>query len=200
MTRKDIVVIGTSSGGVEALKTLVRGLPKEFNPSTFIVLHTAPQGPGSLAQILKDAGRLPTISPVDWELFKAGHIYVAPPDCHLLLDRSGFMRVTKGPKENLFRPAINPLFRSAAQAFGSRVIGLILTGALDDGASGLRMVKQKGGVAIVQDPLDAHAPSMPLSALRIVDVDYCLPVTEIASLLADLTNTGEEKFSIRARK
>src|SRR5262245_63188720 len=122
MLRKDIIVIGTSSGGIEALKTLVRGLPKKLNAAIFIVLHIAPNGPGNLAQILKYAGRLPAVTPVDWEEFKAGHIYVAPPDCHLLLDRSGCMRVTKDPKESLFRPAINPLFRSAAQAFGSRVI------------------------------------------------------------------------------
>jgi two-component system, chemotaxis family, protein-glutamate methylesterase/glutaminase len=193
MKKKDIIVIGTSSGGIEALKTLVRGLPKEFNATIFVVLHTAPYGPGNLAQILKDAGRLPAVTPVDWEQFKAGHIYVAPPDCHLLLDSSGSMRVTKGPKENHFRPAINPLFRSASQSFGSRVIGLILTGSLDDGASGLRMIKQRGGMAIVQDPLDAQAPSMPLNALRLVDVDYCLPMAEIASLLTDLTNTEEEE-------
>jgi len=195
MKKKDIIVIGTSSGGIEALKTLVRGLPKDFNASIFIVLHIAPHFPGNLAQTLKDVGRLPAVSPADWEQIKAGHIYVAPPDCHLLLDRLGYMRVTKGPKEKLFRPAINPLFRSAAQAFGSRVIGLILTGALDDGASGLRMVKQQGGVAIVQDPLDAYAPSMPLSALRVVNVDFCLPVTEIASLLTDLANNELENYS-----
>jgi two-component system chemotaxis response regulator CheB len=201
MKQQDIIVIGTSSGGIEALKTLVGGLPKEFNASIFIVLHIAPHFPGNLAQILKDAGRLPAVSPVDGERFKAGHIYVAPPDCHLLLDRSGYIHVTKGPKENLFRPAINPLFRSAAQAFGSRVIGLILTGALDDGASGLRMIKQQGGVAIVQDPLDAYSPSMPLSALRLVKVDYCLPVTEIANLLTDLTNNNEpENHSTSARR
>ncbi|MCI0664800.1 MAG: chemotaxis protein CheB, partial [Acidobacteria bacterium] len=175
-----------------ALKKLVGGLPKEFNASIFIVLHMDPHFPGNLAQILKAAGRLPAVSPVDGEQFKAGHVYVAPADCHLLLDRTGCVRVTKGPKENLFRPAINPLFRSAAQAFGSRVIGLILTGALDDGASGLLMVKQQGGVAIVQDPREAHAPSMPLSALRLVNVDYCLPLTEMASLLAELTNNEME--------
>jgi two-component system, chemotaxis family, protein-glutamate methylesterase/glutaminase len=195
MIRKDIIVIGTSSGGMYALKTLVRGLPKEFYASIFIVMHTSPNGPGNLAQILKDAGRLPAVNPVDWERFKTGYIYVAPPDCHLLLDRSGFMRVTKGPKERHFRPAINPLFRSAAQAFGSRVIGLILTGSLDDGASGLRMIKQRGGVAIVQDPLDAYSPSMPLSALKLVNVDYCLPMAQIANLLADLANARSENIS-----
>lgn|SRR5262245_42840710 len=200
MNKKDIIVIGTSSGGIEALRTLVGGLPKVFNASIFIVLHIAPQFPGNLAQILKNSGRLPAVLPVDWELFKAGHIYVAPPDCHLLLDPSGVMRVTKGPKEKLFRPAINPLFRSAAQAFGSRVIGLILTGALDDGASGLRMVKQLGGVAIVQDPQEAYSPSMPLSALRMVNVDYCLPLTEMASLLENLTNNEPENHSPNARR
>ena len=196
--KKDIIVIGTSSGGIDALKTLVAGLPKELNASVFIVLHISPHFPGNSAQILKNVGRLPAISPVDWEQFKAGFIYVAPADSHLLLDRSGYVRITKGPKEKLFRPAINPLFRSAAQAFGARVIGLILTGALDDGASGLRMVKQQGGIAIVQDPRDAYSPSMPLNAMRLVKVDYCLPVTEIARLLSDLTNDDPDNSSTNA--
>jgi two-component system chemotaxis response regulator CheB len=129
---------------------------------------------------------------VDKERIQPGHIYVAPPDQHLLVEPNR-IRLTRGPKENRFRPAVDPLFRSAAQAYGPRVIGVILTGNLDDGTAGLWAVKRLGGTAIVQDPQDALAPSMPRSALRQVEVDHCLPLAEIAPLLARLTSTSIEE-------
>ena len=186
MQKRDIIVIGASAGGIEALKTLVSSLPKGFAASIYIVQHIGLQSPGVLPDILLRAGPLAAANARNWETIQPGRIYVAPADHHLLIDKAGYVRITKGPKENRFRPAVDPLFRSAATAFGPRVIAVILTGGLDDGTAGLWAVKQQGGTAIVQDPDDALYPSMPMSALRHVDVDYCLPLPEIAPLLIRL--------------
>jgi len=187
MEKRDIVVIGASAGGIDAFKKLVRGLPKGFPASIFIVWHTAPNITSLLPKILDSETSLPVIEPFDGERISPGTIYVSRPDHHLMVE-DGVVRVTKGPKENRFRPAVDPLFRSAALAHGPRVIGVILSGGLDDGTSGLWTVKENGGVAIVQDPVDAKFPSMPISALRMVDVDYTLPVTEMGELLTRLTD------------
>lgn len=183
---KDIVVIGTSSGGIEALRILVGQLPGDLAASIFVVMHTAADSPGYLASILDRAGPLSATSVEELADIKPGHIYVAAPDRHLLIE-DGIARATRGPKENRFRPAIDPLFRSAAQSYGARVIGIILTGALDDGTAGLAAIKQLGGTAVVQDPVDAAYPSMPRSALARVRVDHCLPLAGIAPLIAQLT-------------
>jgi len=189
MAKRDIVVIGASAGGIDAFKKLVRGLPKGFPASVFIVWHTAPNIISLLAKILDRETTLPVIEPFDGERIAPGTIYVSRPDHHLLIE-DGLVRVTKGPKENRFRPAVDPLFRSAALAHGTGVIGVVLTGGLDDGTAGLWTVKENGGVAVVQDPVDAEFPSMPINALRAVDVDYTLPAAEIGGLLARLA--GEE--------
>lgn len=189
MPGRDIVVVGTSAGGVEALRVLVGGLPADFPGSVFIVMHTAPDSPGVLAQILDRAGPLPAAAASNRERVQPGRVYVAPPDMHLLLE-PGQMRLTRGPKENRFRPAVDPLFRSAAAVYGPRVVGVILTGGLDDGTSGLWAVKRLGGVAVVQDPEEAFMPSMPQSALGEVEVDYTLRVAEIAPLLSRLAGTS----------
>ncbi|MBV9489368.1 MAG: chemotaxis protein CheB [Verrucomicrobia bacterium] len=201
MQKKDIIVIGTSAGGIEALKVLARSLSPDLEASLFIVLHMGPDGLGILPQILENAGPLPASNARDWEPIRSGHIYVAPPDHHLLLDRSGHVRLSRGPKENRFRPAVDPLFRSAAYAFGPRVIGLILTGWLDDGTAGLWAIKQRGGTAVVQHPDDALAPSMPRSALKHVAVDHCVALKELASLLAELVRTpAPEKGTLPVSK
>ncbi|MEJ7617801.1 MAG: chemotaxis protein CheB [Pyrinomonadaceae bacterium] len=187
MPARDIVVVGASSGGIEALRTLVGGLPNDFPASLFVVLHVAPQSPGILADILERAGRLPAANARNGERMRPHRIYVASPDHHLVLE-PGVVRVTRGPRENRFRPAVDPLFRSAAQVYGPRVTGVILTGGLDDGTAGLWAVKRLGGVAVVQDPQEALAPSMPESALRHVQVDYCLPLAQIAPLLVRLAS------------
>jgi two-component system chemotaxis response regulator CheB len=189
MPGRDIIVVGTSAGGVEALRALVTGLPKDFSGSVFIVMHTSPDSPGVLAQILDRWGPLPAAYATNGESIRHGQVYVAPPDRHLLLE-PGRMRVTHGPKENRFRPAIDPLFRSAAQVYGPRVVGVVMTGGLDDGTSGLWAIKRLGGTAVVQDPEEAFMPSMPLSALNQVEVDYTLPLAEIAPLLVRLTRTS----------
>jgi two-component system chemotaxis response regulator CheB len=189
MQRRDIIVIGASSGGIGALKELVAGLPGDLKASVFITLHVAPYSLGILPEILEQAGSLRASNAKDWERIEPGHIYVAPPDHHLLVEASGYMRVTRGPRENRFRPAVDPLFRSAAHAFGPRVVGVILTGWLDDGTAGLWAVKERGGTAIVQHPDDSFAPAMPLNAIKHVEVDHILPLKDIAPLLARLTET-----------
>lgn len=186
MASKDIIVIGASAGGFEALKKLVSGLPADLPASIFVVWHLSPDLQETvLPEVLSKTGRLRAKTAVDGELIRRGNIYVAPPDHHLLLEREK-MRVTRGPKENRFRPAVDPMFRSAAYSFGSRVVGVILSGNLGDGTAGLWTVKYLGGTAVVQDPLDAEFNGMPNSAMREVKVDYCLPITEIASVLTKL--------------
>ena len=188
MPGKDIVVIGASAGGLEAVQKLARALPKDFPASLFVVLHTAPDSPGVLAQIIDSAGPLPATHAVHGERIERGHIYVAPPDHHLLI-APGKIEVTRGPKENRFRPAVDPLFRSAAQTYGPRVVGVILSGGLDDGTNGLGAVKKLGGTTIVQDPAEAIAPSMPLSAIRHVEIDHTIGIDELAPLLMRLATT-----------
>jgi two-component system chemotaxis response regulator CheB len=189
---KDIVVIGASAGGIEALRVLAGRLPADLPASLFIVLHTSPEAPSMLADILGRSGKLRAVTPEDGERIRPGTIYVGPPDRHLLVEPNR-VRVTRGPKENRFRPAIDSLFRSAAQTYGPRVVGVILTGYLDDGTAGLWTVKQLGGTAVVQDPADALVPFMPLNAVTHVKVDYCLPLEEIAPLLVRLTTEAAEE-------
>jgi len=193
---RDIVVIGASAGGVEALSVIVAGLPADFPAAVFVVLHSSPQSPNALAAIFDRAGPLPARYAEDGERIAPGRIYVAPPDRHLVVEPTR-VRLTRGPKENRFRPAVDPLFRSAAQAYGPRVVGVILSGGLDDGTSGLMAVKQLGGTAVVQDPREALSPSMPLSALEHVEVDYCLPLREIAPQLVRLATSQADEVEVR---
>jgi len=186
MQGHDIIVIGASVGGVEALSNLVSQFPEDLPATIFIVQHIIPTATGQLAQVLSRVGPLPATMAQDCESFESGHIYVAPPDHHLLV-KQGYLRVTRGLRENRFRPAIDPLFRSAAVAYGTRVVGVVLTGLLNDGTSGLLAIKRCGGIAIVQDPTDALHPDMPLSALENVEVDYCVPVLKMGALLCRLS-------------
>ncbi len=179
---RDIIVIGASAGGIEALTGLVRQLPADMGASIFVVLHMAPDQKSVLPRILSSAGKLPAKHARDGEPIIADRIYVAPPDHHLLLHDTQ-VRVVRGPRENGHRPAIDPLFRTAAYAFGPRVIGVILSGALDDGTAGLVSIKSRGGLAVVQDPNEAIVEMMPRSALENVDIDHVLPISEMAALL-----------------
>jgi two-component system chemotaxis response regulator CheB len=183
---KHLVVVGASAGGIDALRELFSRFPADFAAPIAVVLHTSPQSPGILHEILSRAGPLPALSAASGMRIEPGHVYVAPPDHHLLVEPGRFI-VTKGPRENRFRPAIDPLFRSAAQVYGPGAVGVVLTGNLDDGTAGLWAIKQLGGTAIVQDPHDALFPSMPTSAILNVTVDYVLPLAEIARVLARLT-------------
>lgn len=194
MPSTDIIVIGASSGGVDALKTLVRGLSPDLAAAVFIVLHVGAH-PSILPDILQQARTLPVSHATNRARIENGKIYVAPPDHHLMLS-PGHVHVTRGPKENNARPSINTLFRTAAVAYGNRVAGIVLTGSLNDGTVGLWEIKRHGGVTIVQDPAEAPYPSMPQSALDSVRIDYVLKVAEMPPLFSKLAgeNYREEEM------
>jgi len=190
-----VVVIGASAGGVEALRALVAGLPATFPAAVLVVLHISPHAGSLLHEILDKAGTLPVTQAEDGEPLMGGHIYVAVPDRHLMLDGDS-IRLTRSPKENHSRPSINVLFRSAAYSFGPRVIGIVLSGMLDDGTAGLWTIKDQKGMAMVQAPEDAMHSSMPLSAIAGILVDAVLPVTEMPKILckwiSEETEFGDE--------
>lgn len=190
---KRIVVIGASAGGIEAMCTLLAALPPTFSTPIFVVIHIGTFS--VLSRVLGRCGALQAIQPVDRELILPGSVYVAPPNTHMLIN-DGHIELSHGPRENLFRPAIDPLFRSAARTYRDGVIGVILTGELDDGVAGLAAIKARGGLAIVQDPAEAASPSMPASAVKAVSVDYQLPLAEIAATLVKLT---QEKTTMRTK-
>jgi two-component system chemotaxis response regulator CheB len=182
---RDILVVGASAGGVEALTRLCGALPAGLPAAVLIVLHTSPQGPSLLARLLGRVSALPVHAAVEGMRLETGRIYVAVPDRHLLL-RKGQMLVRRGPQENRTRPSVDALFRSAAVAYGSRVIGVVLTGALDDGTDGLNAIKAAGGLSVVQSPDDAAWPSMPQQALQRDHVDYAVPLPQLPALLSRL--------------
>lgn len=192
MAGQDIIVVGASSGGVEATARLVGSLPADFPAAVFVVVHIPQDSSSALPRILGRAGPLDAAHARDGERIENGRVYVAPPGLHLLVEEE-YARVARGPKENRHRPAVDPLFRSAARAHGPRVSGVILTGARNDGAAGLLAVKRRGGVAVVQDPDEALFSGMPESALEYVNVDHCLPLEEIAPLLDRLAREETTK-------
>jgi two-component system chemotaxis response regulator CheB len=179
-----LIVIGASAGGVPALLDLTAGLPADLPAAVLIVLHVGTYR-SVLPSLLSSRCPLPVRHAIDGEPLSAGRVWVAPPDHHLLV-MDGRIGLNRGPKEHGSRPAIDPLFRSAAIASGPAVIGVVLTGMLDDGTPGLQAIKSRGGTAVVQDPDEAFAPSMPRSALRFVEVDHCVPLALMPALLASL--------------
>ena len=183
----DIVVVGGSCGGLEAFREIVKQLPADFPAALFFVLHIPSEGASYLPDILTRSGKLGALHPKDRERIRPGVIYVAPPDHHLLLHQ-GYIRVFRGPRENRNRPAIDPLFRTAARSYRERVIGIVLSGMLDDGSAGLRTIKQQGGITVVQDPEDAFCSAMPRNAIENVKPHYKLPAEEIAALLRRLVS------------
>jgi two-component system, chemotaxis family, protein-glutamate methylesterase/glutaminase len=183
----DIIVVGASAGGMQVVVEILRGLPRDLPAAVFVVIHTAPSSPGILPQILDRASSLSVEHARDGEAVRHGRVYVAPPDRHMLL-KDGHIVRTHGPRENGFRPAVDPLFRTAARVYGPRVIGVILSGGLDDGTEGLALVKRHGGLTVVQDPEDAIFPSMPASAIQGVEVDHVLATPAIAPALVKLAH------------
>lgn len=182
-----VLVVGTSAGGLSALKNLVGQLPKDFSLPVLIVRHISPDATGNI--LLDELNKLNTLKcqhAISGEALTPGHLYLAPSDHHLLIVDNRKMLVTKGAHENRSRPAIDPLFRSAAVAFGAGVIGILLTGYLDDGTSGMKAIKKCGGVCIVQDPEEAEYPDMPKNALNNVEIDHCLPIAEMGALLSTI--------------
>ncbi|MDB6129016.1 MAG: CheB methylesterase [Verrucomicrobiales bacterium] len=194
----DIIVIGASAGGVEALPRLIGSLPADLPAAVFIVLHIPAQGPALTAQLIGRAALLSVHEGIDGEKIRSGNVYVAPPDYHLQLD-GAHVRLSRGPRENFHRPSIDTLFRSAAESYGPRVTGVILTGHLDDGTAGLHAVKSHGGIAIVQNPEEALVPAMPQSALRNVKVDHCVGLAEMGPLLVRLATTRSVRKKVRSR-
>lgn len=191
MSPTAIIVIGASSGGVAALRALVAGLPRSLSASVLIVLHVGAYR-SELPALLHAAGQLPVKHGEDGEAIFPGHIYVAPPDRHMIV-AAGRLRLLRSPKENCARPAIDPLFRSVAENYGDRAVGVILTGNLNDGTLGLAEIKRCGGIAIGQDPTDAAYPEMPRSAAVHVALDYSLPLSEIPRLLVELVHRKDGK-------
>jgi two-component system chemotaxis response regulator CheB len=187
----DICVIGASAGGVEALQRFVAGLPADHPGSILVVLHLAPSGTSFLPAILQRLTSLICQAATDGEPLRSGRIYVAPANLHLSLSL-GKVHTSAGPRENGHRPAIDPLFRSAADVYGERVVGVVLSGTRDDGTAGLAAIKRRGGVALVQDPDDAVFPGMPRSALDMVPVDATAAADRLADLVAELAHARSD--------
>jgi two-component system chemotaxis response regulator CheB len=187
--KNNIIVIGASAGGIAPVRALLSKFPKSIPAAIFIVVHTSPDGPGMLATVLNRATDLSVVDPEDGMLVQDGCVYVAPPDYHLLVD-GAHVRLSHGPREHRFRPAVDPLFRTAARHYGERAIGIVLSGHMADGTHGLSLIKKAGGIAIVQDPDEAEVPAMPLNAMRRGQVDYVLPVDEIPRVITGLLMNG----------
>jgi two-component system, chemotaxis family, protein-glutamate methylesterase/glutaminase len=187
----DIVTIGASAGGIAALKRLVSMLPRDFPGAILVAQHLHRRVPSTLDHILARAGTIPVAFARDGVALEHGHVYLAPPDHHLLVE-DGRLRVARGPRENRFRPSVDTLFRSAAWTYGPRVVGVVLSGTMDDGAAGLWAIRECGGTTVVQDPKDAEYTEMPTSALITLNVDHCEPLDMIAPLLERLVHEPVE--------
>ncbi len=185
MSEHNVIVVGTSAGGVEALRQLNKHLPPDLNASVFVVMHIGTET--MLPQILSNCGNLPAAVAEHQKRYKRGCIYCAPAHYHLSI-KDHMTLLSRGPRENGHRPAFDVLFRSAARVHRSNVVGVVLSGGRDDGSAGLYAIKARGGIAIVQDPAEALTPNMPRNALEMVDVDFCLPVRQISHVLVQLVN------------
>src|SRR5215469_1953910 len=193
MIARNIIAIGASAGGFEAIQKVVSGLPANLQAAVFITQHLFERSEGILPEILNRIGVLPALHPWEETSIRMGTIYVAPPDYHLLLTPES-VHLGHGPKENLQRPCINTMFRSAAASHGNRVAGVLLTGLLDDGSAGLWEIQQHGGATIVQDPEEAAFRSMPENAIRALNVQYIMRLAEMAPLLTRLTMGDKKDF------
>jgi two-component system chemotaxis response regulator CheB len=187
MSNRDIIVIGGSAGATAPLKDILSRLPRDLPAAVFVVLHIPARGLGILSTVAAAAGPLPVRQAESGMAIENGHVYIAAPDHHMLVFDNRIM-LGRGPRENMVRPAIDPLFRSAAMFYGPRVIGVVLSGLLSDGAAGLNAIKRCGGLALVQDPSDATADEMPLRALESTMVDLCVPSARIGDVLSDLAH------------
>jgi two-component system chemotaxis response regulator CheB len=192
MSNRDLVVIGGSAGAVEPLKTILAGLPKDLPASVVIVLHVPAESRGIHTTVARAASALPVETATDGAELRHGIVYVGPPNRHLLVVDGG-LKLGDGPRENLVRPSIDPLFRSAAASYGPRTIGVILSGMLNDGASGLEAIKRCGGVALVQAPREARAADMPLAALEATSVDLSADARRLAEAIVRYTAEGARR-------
>lgn len=199
MPQRDIIVIGGSAGSFEPLQTILSSLPASLPASVLVVLHMMADFPSLLEEHLGRYSRLPVLQATDQEPIRRGHIYLARPDYHLTVE-SGRMRVLRGPRENRHRPAIDPLFRTAARVYGPRVIGVVLSGNHDDGSMGLYGIKQRGGIAIVQDPAEAAWSEMPRHALNYATPHYVLKACDIAFNLENLVQIDQDEIVMPTKK
>ncbi|MBV8879182.1 MAG: chemotaxis protein CheB [Planctomycetaceae bacterium] len=188
MSRK-LVVVGASFGGIQAVSSVLRALPRDFGAAVLVCIHLLRFAPSALPAILSERGVLPAFHPKNRQRIRPGGIYVAPTDRHLLVERDR-VRVVRSPLENLHRPAIDPLFRSAAYYYGDRVIAVLLTGSDSDGTAGLFSVRMRGGTTIVQNPEEAQAPLMPFMAIKHVEIEHIVRLSQVAPLLIQLTGSG----------
>ncbi len=179
-----VIVIGASAGGLEMLRRLVSGLPADLPAALLVVQHLYREAESVLPELLSRWGPLPAVRPRDGQPVEPGSIYVAPPDYHMLVSPPGVIVLDHGPRENLHRPAIDPLFRSAARVYGPHTIGVILSGTRDDGVAGILAVQLRGGRTIVQDPADAPYPEMPRNTVeQVPGIDQIVPIEQMAGLL-----------------
>ena len=197
--RYDIIVIGASMGGFHALKQLISEFPEDLPAAVFVVLHIPTDHKSFLAEAFGRDAKLPVLPAKDGDLIKPNHVYVAVPDFHLRIEGK-HISLDHGPKHNFHRPAVDTLFKSAAESFGPRVVGVVLTGALDDGTSGTMDIKRYGGMAVVQAPSDAANPSMPASVIDCVDVDHCVPLSKMGKLLSSLAGQLVDESFVRSRE
>jgi two-component system, chemotaxis family, protein-glutamate methylesterase/glutaminase len=186
--KRDIIVMGGSAGSSAVLKQILGDLPADLSASVFISTHIPAHSASLLAEVLGTKAALPVSQAIDGQPIEPGRVYVATPDRHLLLI-DGTIRLGEGPRENMVRPSIDPLFRSAALSYGPRVVGVILSGMLNDGAAGLHAIKTAGGTAVVQHPLDAEADEMPLAALEAVNVDHVASASDLGELITSLARS-----------
>src|SRR5688572_27922782 len=183
-TTTHAIVVGASAGGITAVRTFLNKLPETIPAAVFVTVHTSPDGPGLLAAVLNRATPLQVVSPDDGMQIRDGQVYVAPPDYHLIVDGRR-VRLPHGPREHRFRPAIDPLFRTAAQHFGARTIGVVMSGHMADGTHGMSLIKTPVGDTLVQDPDEAEVPAMPHDALTHVSIDYALPFVEMSRVMIE---------------
>lgn len=190
MPKREIIVIGGSAGSLEGLKTVLRGLADDLAAAVIVVMHLRAREKSYLAQFVTQASSFPVLTAAEGERIEKRKVYVAVPDRHLIVAK-GHLHLSRGPKEGLHRPSINATFRSAAAVYGDGVVGVLLSGMLDDGAAGLWEIVRRGGVAIVQDPEEALYPSMPMAALQDVAIQYRLRAAEIGPLLNKIVGGNE---------
>jgi two-component system chemotaxis response regulator CheB len=185
VTRSDfpVIAIGASAGALDAVRHITEALPRDCAAAIAVVFHVGPY-PSHLLEILSWHGKLPVVFGEDGAVLEPGRIYVAPPDQHMLLESPGRIRVVNGSPVHNTRPAVDPLFASAAATFGSRVVGVVLSGKGKDGATGLRLIKNHGGLALVQDPVEAPVPQMPAAAFAADDPEV-LPIDRLARRVAE---------------
>jgi len=194
---RNVVLIGGSQGALAAMKILLRGLPSDLRVAIGVTIHRSPTFRSSLAELLGKHSSLPVFEPRHGELFRPGNVYLAPPDHHMVF-RGGAVWLDRGPKQHHVRPAVDPMFISGSKAYGARVIGILLTGNLSDGVSGLVAIKKGGGLSLAQDPKEAEAPSMPIHAIAYDDVDAIFQLAAASTMIRDLARGVELSTLVEA--